>query len=71
MEDKESIRGGRKNRWPLGFDIHDPEGWAEFALGLGYEPDNVVKSLVEKCNVEPLLARRIVADVARDKGVST
>lgn len=71
MVNKERDLGGRKNRWPLGFDHHDPEGWAEFSLGLGYEPESVVESLVARCNVDLLTARRIVADVARQKGVAT
>lgn len=68
MADNKSSHGGRKNPNPLGLDTHDPKGIAEFGLGLGYDADDVTKSLVDRCNLDEPTARRIVEDAARDKG---
>lgn len=57
---------GRRNRWPLNLDTRDPEGVADFTLGLGYTQEQVVTALVQRCNVDWQTARRIVEDVARN-----
>lgn len=52
-----------ENWKPLGFDTHDPEAIADFSLGLGYEPEDVVNTLVKRCNLDRMTARRIVESV--------
>jgi hypothetical protein len=51
-------------KWPLGLDPADPAGIAKFLLGLGYAHDNVAFALVDRCELDPTTANRIVADVA-------
>lgn len=57
---------GRRNRWPLDLDTRDPEGVADFTLGLGYSREDVVNTLVKRCSLDRQTAQRIVDDVARD-----
>lgn len=64
MADSTGVFGGRRNRHPLGLDLHDPEGVAEFLLGVGYDHDNVAAALTRRCGVDRLTAQRIVSDVA-------
>lgn len=61
--------GGAKSGWPFGFDTKDPEGIADFCLGLGYEFTAVVNTVRDRCSIDTLTARSIVADVARRQGV--
>lgn len=68
MTNNNSVSGGRENRWPLGIDHRDPEAFADFGLSLGYDADDVVKTLVSRCNLDPITARRIVESVARNQG---
>lgn len=44
--------------------MRDPGEIAVFCLGLGYEEDNVVNTLVRHCRLDRLTAQRIVADAA-------
>lgn len=57
---------GAEKRWPLDLDLNDPEGVADFLLGLGYAHDKVVNALAERCKLDTFTAKRIVADVARN-----
>lgn len=58
------VYGGRRKRWPLDLDTHDPESIASFTLGLGYDEESVVTTLVKRCNLDRITARSIVRDVA-------
>lgn len=64
MIDKSRDRGGRKKRWPLDLDTRDPEGVADFTLGLGYSHESVVNTLINRCSLDRITANRIVDDVA-------
>jgi hypothetical protein len=66
MVDNKSPGGGRENPHPLGLDTKDPEGIASFGLYLGYDEDNIVQGIVERCNLDRITARRIVKDAARN-----
>lgn len=58
---------GRRNRWPLNLDTRDPEGVADFTLGLGYTEEQVVTALVKRCSLDRQTAQRIVENVARNQ----
>lgn len=67
MASKDGSLGGSKNQWPLDLDTHDPEGIASFCLGLGYDTDNVVRAIVERCKLDRITARQIVDAVAHQQ----
>lgn len=61
-----SERSLTERPWPLGIDTHDPEQVAGFLIRLGYDAENVVNTLGQRCNVDRITARRIVRDAQRD-----
>jgi hypothetical protein len=69
MSDNNPLSGGRRNRWPLSLDEKDPEGVAYFCLTMGYDFANVVNTVRRHCNLGPIEARRITAQVARNEGI--
>ena len=60
---------GAKNARPL-IDTSDPAKVAPFLLGLGYEPELVVNTLVQKCRIDAPSATALVgvAGAALTKG---
>lgn len=66
----DGIRVGGKNRgrWPTALDPSDPEGIADFLLGLGYDREKVVNTLCDRCSLDRITARRIVTDVVQQQG---
>jgi hypothetical protein len=64
MKAKNPVRSGAQTRWPTALDPSDPEGMADFFLGLGYDVDNVSRCVVKHCNLDHITAKRIVTDVA-------
>jgi hypothetical protein len=68
MEAKDGGFGAGKKRWPTALDKSDPEGMADFLLGLGYGIDNVAQALADHCRVNFITAKRIVTDVANLTG---
>lgn len=66
--DKTTGFGCREKRWPIALDTKDPEAVAEFTLGLGYGADDVVNTLVKRCSLDRITARRIVDAAALNQG---
>lgn len=62
--DKHPDRGGREKQNPLGLDTRDPDQVTPFLLGLGYSHDNVVNTLVKRCNLDHQAARELVQRIA-------
>lgn len=66
--DKSAGLVGGENRWPMQLDTKDPEAVAEFTLSLGYAADDVVNTLVKRCTLDRITARRIVDAAVLNKG---
>lgn len=65
----DSSHGGRQSRFPP--IATDPEAWADLALRLGYDTENVVRSLQSYCKLDEQRARDIVVATNAKLGGST
>lgn len=59
---------GAKNRQLIPLNVKDPEAIAAFAVGLGYSADDVVNTLVARCTLDQVTARRIVDAAVLNEG---